>query len=35
VGELAGWAGHSPEKLRAMQDGIEASRRQGGAQIED
>jgi rifampin ADP-ribosylating transferase len=35
VGELAGWAGHSPEKLRAMQDRIEASRRQGGAQIED
>lgn len=35
VGELVGWAGHSPEKLRAMQDRIKASRRQGGAQIED
>ena len=35
VGELADWAGHPPEKLRAMQDGIDASRRQGGVQIED
>ena len=35
VGELAGWAGHSPEKLQAMQERIDASRRQGGIQIED
>lgn len=35
VGELVGWVGHSPEKLRSMRDGLEALRRQGTAQIED
>jgi rifampin ADP-ribosylating transferase len=35
VGELTAWVGHSPEKLRAMRDGIDALRRQGAAQIED
>lgn len=35
VGELVDWVGHSPEKLRAMRDGLEALQRQGGAQIED
>ncbi len=35
VGELAGWVGHSPERLQAMRDGLDASRRQGAAQIED
>jgi rifampin ADP-ribosylating transferase len=35
VGELVDWVGHSPEKLRAMRDGISALRRQGAAQIED
>lgn len=35
VGEFAGWVGHSPEKLQAMRDGLDASRRQGAVQIED
>ena len=35
VGELVDWVGHSPEKLQAMRDGLEALRRQGAAQIED
>jgi rifampin ADP-ribosylating transferase len=35
VGELLNWAGHSPEKLPAMRDGLDALRRQGPAQIED
>jgi rifampin ADP-ribosylating transferase len=35
VGELVDWVGHSPEKLTAMRDGLEALRRQGAAQIED
>lgn len=35
VSELVDWVGHSPEKLRAMRDGLSALRRQGGAQIED
>lgn len=35
VGELVDWVGHSPEKLRAMRDGLEALQRQGAAQIED
>jgi len=35
VGELVDWVGHSPEKLRAMRDGLDALRRQGAAQIED
>lgn len=35
VGELADWVGHSPEKLRAMRDGLDALKANGGAQIED
>ena len=35
VGELVDWVGHSPEKLRAMRDGLCALKRQGAAQIED
>jgi rifampin ADP-ribosylating transferase len=35
VGELVDWVGHSPEKIRAMRDGLEALKRQGSAQIED
>jgi rifampin ADP-ribosylating transferase len=35
VGELHDWVGHSPEKLQAMLDGLDALRRQGAAQIED
>jgi rifampin ADP-ribosylating transferase len=35
VGELVDWVGHSPEKLRAMRDGLDALKRQGAAQIED
>lgn len=35
VGEVVDWVGHSPEKLRAMRDGLDEMRRQGGAQIED
>lgn len=35
VGELVDWVGHSPEKLQAMRDGLEALRRRGAAQIED
>ena len=35
VGELVGWVGHSPEKLQAMRDGLDASRRQGAVRIED
>jgi rifampin ADP-ribosylating transferase len=35
VGELVDWAGHSPEKLRAMRDGLNALKRRGAAQIED
>lgn len=35
VGELVDWVGHSPERLQAMRDGLEALRRQGNAQIED
>ena len=35
VGELVDWVGHSPEKLHAMRNGLEALRRQGAAQIED
>jgi Rifampin ADP-ribosyl transferase len=29
TGEVAAWQGHAPEVLQAMQDGIEALRRQG------
>ncbi|WP_028709133.1 NAD(+)--rifampin ADP-ribosyltransferase [Propionicicella superfundia] len=35
VEELLGWVGHSPEKLRAMLDGLDALRERGSAQIED
>jgi rifampin ADP-ribosylating transferase len=35
VAELVDWAGHSPEKLQAMRDGLDAMKRQGAAQIED
>jgi rifampin ADP-ribosylating transferase len=35
VGELVDWVGHSPEKLQAMRDGLDALQRQGSAQIED
>jgi rifampin ADP-ribosylating transferase len=35
VGELVDWVGHSPEKLQAMRDGLDALNRQGAAQIED
>ena len=35
VGELVDWVGHSPEKLQAMRDGLDALRLQGSAQIED
>ena len=35
VGELVDWVGHSPEKLRAMRDGLGALHREGRAQIED
>jgi rifampin ADP-ribosylating transferase len=35
VGELVGWVGHSPEKLQAMRDGLEALRAQGAARIDD
>jgi rifampin ADP-ribosylating transferase len=35
VGEVADWVGHSPERLRAMLDGLEAMRRAGTAEILD
>jgi len=35
VGEIVDWVGHSPEKLQAMRDGLNALKRQGAAQIED
>lgn len=35
VGELVDWVGHSPERIQAMRDGLDSSRRQGTAQIED
>lgn len=35
VGELADWVGHSPEKLQAMRDALDAQWQQGTAQIED
>lgn len=35
VGELADWVGHSPEKLQAMREGLEALERRGEATIED
>ena len=35
VGELIDWVGHSTEKVQAMQDGLDALRQRGAAQIED
>ena len=35
VGELVDWVGHSPERLQAMRDGLEALKREGAARIED
>src|SRR4051794_19320885 len=35
VGYLTDWVGHSPEKLQAMRDGLDALKRQGLAQIDD
>jgi rifampin ADP-ribosylating transferase len=35
IGELVDWVGHSPERLQAMHDGLDALKRQGAAQIED
>jgi len=35
VGELVDWVGHSPEKLQAMRDGLDALKRQGSAEIDD
>jgi rifampin ADP-ribosylating transferase len=35
TGELVDWVGHSPEKLQAMLDGLEALRQRGAAEIED
>ena len=35
VGELVDWVGHSPEKLRAMRDGLAELTRLGAAEIED
>ncbi len=35
VGELTDWAGHSPEQLRAMRDGLAELKRQGKAVIYD
>ena len=35
VGEIDSWVGHSPEKLQAMRDGLDAMKREGTAQIED
>ncbi len=35
VGELTDWAGHPPEKLRAMREGVEERIRTGTAEIDD
>jgi rifampin ADP-ribosylating transferase len=35
TGELQDWVGHSPERLQAMRDGLEALRQRGAAHIED
>src|SRR4051794_23587713 len=35
VGELADWVGHTPEKLKAMREGLEQLRREGKAEIFD
>jgi len=35
VGELVDWVGHSPERLQAMRDGLDALGQRGAAHIED
>ncbi|MEB0266579.1 MULTISPECIES: NAD(+)--rifampin ADP-ribosyltransferase [unclassified Cryobacterium] len=35
VGELVDWTGHSPERLKAMRDGLAELKRQGLAVIDD
>jgi rifampin ADP-ribosylating transferase len=35
VGEVRDWVGHSPEKLRAMRDGLDALKQRRAAGIED
>ena len=35
VGELVDWVGHTPEKLKAMREGLEQLRREGKAEIFD
>lgn len=35
TGEVADWQGHSPEDLKAMQDGLEELKRQGVEPIDD
>jgi rifampin ADP-ribosylating transferase len=35
VGELVDWVAHSPERMQAMRDGLDALKRQGAAHIED
>jgi rifampin ADP-ribosylating transferase len=35
VAELVDWVGHSPEKLKAMTDGLDKLKREGAAGIED
>lgn len=35
VGELTDWAGHAPEKLQAMREGLDALEEQGANQIDD
>lgn len=35
VGELEGWAGHSPDRLQAMRDGLADLQRGGLAVIHD
>ncbi|MFF0435621.1 NAD(+)--rifampin ADP-ribosyltransferase [Streptomyces sp. NPDC004327] len=35
VSELKGWVGHSPEQIKAMQDGLAELRRRGAAVILD
>jgi rifampin ADP-ribosylating transferase len=35
VGEVVDWVGHSPERLQAMRDGLDALRSRGEAPIED
>ena len=35
VGEITVWQGHSPEKLKAMRDGLERLKQQGMEAIDD